>query len=147
TDNWINLFGSLNQFLLLKEGADAQELEAQLPGLLTKYMPAEEAAQRLLLLQPLAEMHYDDRFGNFSRRVVTQGTLISLSLVGVFLLLTACINFINLTTAQAVKRAKEVGVRKVLGAPRSHLVRQFMGETLLLASFAMMLAALLTISF
>src|SRR5690606_37263382 len=54
---------------------------------------------------------------------------------------------INLTTAQAVKRAKEVGVRKVLGAARSHLLRQFMGEMLLLASLAMLLAALLTLLF
>lgn len=143
-DNWINLFGSLHHYILLKEGADVQEVEAQLPELLCKYMAPEEAAQRLLLLQPLSDVHFDDRFGNFNRRVVTKGTLLSLSLVGIFLLLTACINFINLTTAQAVKRSKEVGVRKVLGAPRSHLIRQFMAETLLLGVFAMLLALLIT---
>src|SRR5690606_22061222 len=74
-DNWINLFGSLHHYILLKEGADVREVEAQLPGLLRKYMVPEEAAQRLLLLQPLSDVHFDDRFGNFNRRVVTKGTL------------------------------------------------------------------------
>src|SRR5690606_13989911 len=112
-DNWTNLFGSLNHFILLKNASDAPILETQLPALLQKNMNPEEAAERSLLLQPLQEVHFDDRFGNFSRRTPTKSILLSFSLVGVFLLLTACINFINLTTAQAVKRPKEVGVRRV----------------------------------
>lgn len=66
------------------------------------------------------------------------------SLVAIFILLIACINFMNLTTARSVKRAKEIGVRKVMGALRSLLVRQFIGEAILLALISMVLALLLT---
>jgi ABC-type antimicrobial peptide transport system permease subunit len=67
----------------------------------------------------------------------------SLGLVGIFLLLTACINFINLTTAQAVKRSKEVGVRKVLGSSRQQLIGQFLGETALLTFVSILISYLL----
>ena len=67
------------------------------------------------------------------------------SLVAIFILLIACINFMNLTTARSVKRAKEIGVRKVMGAVRSLLIRQFIGEAILLAVISMTLAILLTI--
>ncbi len=66
------------------------------------------------------------------------------SLVAIFILLIACINFMNLTTARSVKRAKEIGVRKVMGALRSLLIRQFIGEAILLALISMILALILT---
>ena len=66
-------------------------------------------------LQPLSEIHTDTRFQNFGGRVVSKVTLLSLSLIGILLLLTACINFINLNTVLIVKRSKEAGVRKTLG--------------------------------
>ncbi len=66
------------------------------------------------------------------------------SLVAIFILLIACINFMNLTTASSVKRAKEIGVRKVMGAVRSLLIRQFIGEAILLALISMTLAVILT---
>ncbi len=82
-----------------------------------------------LLLQRLDEMHYDGRFGNFNRATFGKDLILALSLIGLFLLVIACVNFINLTTAQAVNRAREVGVRKVLGGSRLQLVIQFLGET------------------
>lgn len=141
---WINLSYSITNYVLLQEGADAGEPAARFPDLLRKYMPAEEAMRRSHLLQPLREVHFDERFGNYSRRTPTKATILSLSLVGVFVLLTACINFINLTTAQSVKRSKEVGVRKVLGADRPKLVRQFMAEAVLLTVLAVGVALVLT---
>ena len=142
--SWVNLSSSINNYVLLKKGANIKEIEARFPALLQKYMPAEEAVKRSHLLQPLREVHFDDRFGNYSRRTPTKATILSLSLVGLFLLFTACINFINLTTAQSVKRSKEVGVRKVLGADRPQLVRQFMTEAVLLTVLAVGVALILT---
>jgi putative ABC transport system permease protein len=142
--SWINLASAINHYVLLREGANIKEIEARFPVLLQKYMPAEEAVKRTHLLQPLREVHFDDRFGNYSRRTPTKVAILSLSLVGLFLLLTACINFINLTTAQSVKRSKEVGVRKVLGAGQGQLIRQFMAETVLLTVAAVAVAVILT---
>jgi len=82
-----------------------------------------------LSLQPLKQIHYDERFGNFNGRTFSKDLILALSLIGLFLLVIACVNFINLTTAQAINRAREVGVRKVMGGNRAQLVFQFLGET------------------
>ena len=74
-------------------------------------------------------MHFDGRYGNFNDRTFSKDLVFALSLIGLFLLIIACVNFINLTTAQEINRAREVGVRKVLGGNRTQLVFQFLGET------------------
>ena len=82
-----------------------------------------------LSLQPLSEIHFDARYGTFTGVTFSKDLILALSLIGLFLLIIACVNFINLTTAQAVNRAREVGVRKVLGSRKAQLVWQFLGET------------------
>lgn len=82
-------------------------------------------------LQRLSELHHDDRYGTSATNVMPKERLWVLASIGFLVLLMACFNFINLSTAQALRRANEVGVRKSLGGSRAHLFGQFMGETAL----------------
>jgi len=139
--SWGNLTSNVNTFVLLPPQYSASELQGKLPAFKNKYFPdATDMNKRVHRLQPLREIHHDGRYGNYGQRTISTTTLWALGLVGVFLLLTACINFINMATAQALNRAKEVGVRKVLGALRSQLVTQYLGETFVITTFAAILA-------
>ena len=133
-------------YVLLNEGADVSDIETQFHAMISKYVSLEVADERTAhALQPLSEIHYNGDIGNtnFSKRSISKQTITSLSLIGIFLLITACINFVNLATAQAVKRSKEVGIRKVLGSTRQQMVSQFMSETFALTLIALLLAYLL----
>src|ERR1700704_3467324 len=96
------------------------------------------------IVQPLSAVHYDTQTGNYSNKTISHQLLNVLWLIAAFILLIACVNFINLATAQAVNRAKEVGVRKVLGSNKSQLRIQFMVESFLIVSGAVMLSAIIT---
>ncbi|MEK6476504.1 ABC transporter permease [Catalinimonas sp. 4WD22] len=131
-------------FVLLQPGASAEGINARFPAMVAKYIDEDFANNYLTHeLQLLEEAHFSAQIDNFSERTVSKESIRSLGLVGIFLLITACINFINLTTAQAVKRSKEVGVRKVLGSSRQQLIGQFMGETALLTFAAILISYLL----
>ena len=73
-------------------------------------------------LQPLADIHFNTNYAGFGQRTAHKSTLYSLLAIAVFLLLLGCINFINLTTAQASQRAKEIGIRKTLGGSKKQLI-------------------------
>ncbi|QHT67799.1 FtsX-like permease family protein [Rhodocytophaga rosea] len=139
-NDWISFSGGTTHLILLREGTDVASLQKKIPAFEKKHMGDLEASRRTHILQPLLNMHFDEQFNNLSNRIVSKENLGGLSLIGVFILLTACINFINLSTAQSVKRSKEVGVRKVLGANRFELVRQFLSETALFSVLAMGMA-------
>ncbi|MGZ3810618.1 MAG: ABC transporter permease, partial [Mucilaginibacter sp.] len=96
------------------------------------------------LVQPLDAVHYDTRVGDYNNKTVSHQLLDVLWLIAAFILLIACVNFVNLSTAQAVNRAKEVGVRKVLGSSKSQLQIQFIVETYLIVISAVVLAAATT---
>ncbi|MBO9564063.1 MAG: ABC transporter permease [Niastella sp.] len=138
-NDWISIFGSHSCFVLLPENYPASRLSALMPGFVKKHKPAENA-EDAIILQPLSELHFNTKIGAPSRQTFSRELITALSLVGLFLLIIACVNFINLATAQAVNRAKEVGVRKVLGSNRSNLIFQFMGETLIITLVAVLLA-------
>jgi ABC-type antimicrobial peptide transport system permease subunit len=97
------------------------------------------------IIEPLTAVHYDTQAGDYSNRTIGRQLLNVLWLIAAFILLIACVNFINLSTAQAVNRAKEVGVRKVLGSDKSQLQTQFILETFLIVTSAVILAAAITI--
>ena len=97
------------------------------------------------IIQPLSAVHYDTQTGDYSNKTINRQLLNVLWLIAAFILLIACVNFINLSTAQAVNRAKEVGVRKVLGSNRSQLQIQFIVETFLIVICAVILAGVITV--
>ena len=79
--------------------------------------------------QSFKEMHFDSRLDRYGKRGWTYSELWSMGLIGLFMLVVACINFINLSTALSLNRAKEIGIRKVLGSSRAGLIWQFLSET------------------
>jgi ABC-type antimicrobial peptide transport system permease subunit len=95
------------------------------------------------IVQPLDAVHYDTQTGNYSNKTIDRELLNVLWLIAAFILLIACVNFVNLSTAQAVNRAKEVGVRKVLGSNKMQLRIQFIIETFLIVTSAVVLSALI----
>jgi ABC-type antimicrobial peptide transport system permease subunit len=92
------------------------------------------------IFQPLSNIHYDAQAGNFSNKIISHQLLNVLWLIAAFILAIACVNFINLSTAQAVNRSKEVGVRKVLGSNQFQIQLQFIVETFLIVIGAVVLA-------
>lgn len=142
-DNWGSMATSVQCYLKLPDNLNPQQLESRFADFFLKYREKEEAEKIKLSLQPLRELHFDTRFEIFTHRTVARETLFALSLIGLFLLVTACINFINLNTALAVKRSKEVGVRKVLGSSRFQLIQHFLGETAIITFLAIIVSVAL----
>ena len=138
-EDWISTFGQASCFVVLPSGYSQAKFNADLAVFAKKHKPA-DYAQDKYVAQPLAEIHYDDRFGNYRNHTFSKSLIKALALIGIFLLVIACVNFINLATAQAVNRSKEVGVRKVLGSSRPHLAFQFLSETALITIVALIAA-------
>jgi putative ABC transport system permease protein len=147
---WQSIWSDEQCFVLLPNDFPAANIESRMAAFAQKYLGSEDNSHRTFHLQPLAEMHYDERYSNLSDHSAPKEILVALSVVGLFLILTACINFINLSTAEAIKRSREVGIRKSLGSTRGQLVLQFLGETTLVTLIAMIIsvsAAQLMLSF
>ena len=134
---WGGISDTDNCYFLLKENATIENLEAQLPGFTEKYYGEKDKSGfgKNFLIQPLNTLHSDMRFGNYNSKMpfIAKITFIGIGLV---LLVSCCINFVNLTTAAAVKRSKEIGIRKILGSSRFHLIFQLLSETLLVTFIA-----------
>ncbi len=135
-------------FIQLQPGADPAQTEAKIKDFITPYLTGANYGTGFHLelgLQRYSEMYLNSSFKNG----VPDGGRIEyvrlFSLIAVFILLIACINFMNLATARSVKRAKEVGIRKTIGARRFRLILQFIGEALLLTLFAVIISLLLVI--
>ena len=144
-----NLSLNVNSFhqtlFTLSSGTDPSLVEAKFPSIIAQHL-GEEIAERVhLWLQPLSDIHFNEGPGvtNFSGRALNKNTIWGFALIGMLILLTACINYINLATARAVKRSKEVGIRKVLGSHRSQLIIQFLSEGFLICSIATLIAVAL----
>ena len=133
-------------YVLLREGAQQSTLEARLSAFMEKYMGKdfEQRGMRIgLTLVPLTDVYFDGaQFDHWTEHGNQSMTYIFLA-VALFILLIACINFMNLSTARAARRATKVGVRKTLGANRTDLIFQFFGESFLTAFVALLITILL----
>lgn len=126
--------------MLLPKKLTAANINSQLAEFSKKHYNSRKHSERLNYLQPLSEIHFDKQLENFGDHITSRSILWTLSLIGIFIIIMACINFINLSTAQAVGRSKEVGIRKVLGSNRRQLFSQVMGETALIVIASVVLS-------
>jgi predicted permease len=141
-DDWESTNSSSQVFVKATPGTTLLQLQEQLPQLSKIYNAKNDFAKNDFNVQPLSDLHFDVETGifDFSRDAAHMPTLLALIGVAIMLLVIGAINFINLETAQAMRRAKEVGVRKALGSSRSRLIAQFLCESLLLTLAAIVLA-------
>ncbi|HXB91584.1 MAG TPA: ABC transporter permease, partial [Puia sp.] len=145
-DDWIHNWGNSDAptIVQLRPDADPVKVRAEIKDFEYRYMAINKAFRFELDLQPYPEKYLHSNFknGHIEGGRIEYAHLFTI--VAVVILLIACINFMNLATARATKRAKEIGVRKMSGAARPMLMAQFMGEAMLLTFFAIFIAITLT---
>jgi putative ABC transport system permease protein len=155
-NNWLS--NNFNTYVVLKEGADPKKLESQFDAVVEKYV-GPQVMQFMSVnmndfkkngnfekhtLTPLTSIHlHSDKEGELEANGSIQYVYI-FSAIAFFILLIACVNFMNLSTARSANRAREVGVRKVLGSLKSNLVKQFLTESIVISCIALALALVLT---
>jgi len=155
SDIWLSHY--LNTYLLLEEGADKGLLEEKFDDFVMKFIgpefsaymgiPIEQFAEQGntygMYLEPVTEIHFNTRFDRPLKPAHSRSYIYIFSLVALFILIIAVINFMNLATAQSQTRSKEVGVRKVVGATRRLIIRQFLAESVVLTLVSLSVALLL----
>jgi putative ABC transport system permease protein len=156
-NNWIG--GPYNTYVLLRKGADPKVLEAKLPGMLEKYLLPHAASvlgrtfmkdfetggnTLTLHLRPLLDIHLHSDLQNELEGNGDIAYVYLFTAIALFILIIACINFMNLATARSATRAREVGIRKVMGSDRWRLILQFLAESVILSLLSFLLAVALT---
>jgi putative ABC transport system permease protein len=154
-DNWYNFF--LNTFVVLNPNVNTQNVNKQMQAfyikdaaitfkqMIEKYGGGADASMGAYFLQPYTNMHMSTELPAQNGLTNASNPMYAYILSGIalFVLIIACINFINLTVARSVKRSKEIGIRKVIGGNRKQLIIQFLGESFLLCTIAFVFAVLL----
>ena len=147
--DWNNTNDASQLFVKVASNANLSSIQKRFDDLAKEHQDEDSkkyGEEQVFSLQPLSDIHFNQRYGiyDWSKGQANKSLLINLSLVALFLLVLGCINFVNLNTAQASQRAKEIGIRKTLGSTRKQLIIQFMGETFLLVIVSALLSILLS---
>ena len=142
--DWSSIDGGTNCYVLVKPGSSVPALERSIDQTARSHQP-DNNSKSGAGLQALGDMHYDTTLDIYSGTTFSRKLIEALVLIGIFLVVIACINFINLATAQAVNRSREVGVRKVLGSGRRQLVFRFLAETGMISGLALVAAVMLAV--
>jgi len=135
-------------YILLKPGTSATALESKLPAFVKKYEASDlkkMGRDKKQFLTPVKAIHLNQDLTSNVTPPASRTYLFVLASIAIFTLLIACINFMNLSTARSSKRSSEVGVRKVLGAEKSTLIRQFLGESILITFISFLIAVVFTV--
>jgi putative ABC transport system permease protein len=143
---WDNTNSASQLLVKLSPGTKPGTIEKGAYGLYKKYHTPDpnDNGKAEYKLQPLKDIHFNADYGGYDLPLANKPTLYGLLAVAVFLLVLGCINFINLTTAHAAQRAKEIGIRKTMGSSKRQLIIQFLSETFLLTLVATILSVFLT---
>jgi putative ABC transport system permease protein len=143
--SWSN--NSIDTYVRLKEGTEPEVLAQKFPEFITAHTDSEDSDwQWKLYLQPVNDIHLKSGHIKFQVMNFNQGNInmvYMFSIIAVLIILLACINFVNLSIAQSVKRSREVGMRKVMGADRFNLMNQFLGESFIITLLSILIAVLL----
>jgi putative ABC transport system permease protein len=145
-NRWGSVNGGSQLLVRLSENASPKNVEAGIQSLEKKYDKdnTNPNSKRYFRLQPFDDIHFNQAYATFGDRSASKPVLYGLLAVGIFLLMLACINFINLTTAQSIHRSKEIGVRKTLGSSGSQLIFQFLTETFFISFISLIISIALT---
>lgn len=138
-ENWDSVNSASQLYVKLSHPDQLSSYESSLGSIIDKYLKNEEGWSTEFFLEPLSDLHFAVNPNHMANKFILMG----LSIMAGFILMIACMNFVNLETAQAIVRAREIGIRKTLGSNRGQLILQFFSETLVIALLAMMLALLL----
>jgi putative ABC transport system permease protein len=144
---WESTNSSQQLFIKLGRGATPARIQKQLNDILKNNSPPkpeDKGNTHSFSLQPLTDLHFNEHYGAVNDgRMASKTTLYGLLVIAAFLLLLGCINFINLTTAQAAQRTKEIGIRKTMGSSRRQLIVQFLSETFFVTLIAVIISVAL----
>ncbi len=144
---WNDWMAYSQLYIKLSKGTTAAQTEAQLKNLLNKYNKNanKDASNKMSFhLQPLSDVHFNQNYASIGQRIANRSSLFGLLAIAGFLLLLGCINFINLTSAQSIQRAKEIGIRKTIGSSKGQLIIQFLSETFFITLIATGMSVILT---
>ncbi|OQP57701.1 hypothetical protein A3860_08700 [Niastella vici] len=140
-DDWSKIDGSGQVMVKLSKGVAPSQIDTQFVALAKRHYGKDPVFNAIL--QPLSGIHFHREYGGFVVRKANLGVLKALMVLAVFILILAIVNFVNLSTAQSMQRAREIGVRKVMGGSRKGIAVQFFTETLLLTLAAVVVAVLM----